>query len=184
MKYIFFVITIITYCGESNRPDLHINIPHQPVIKPMAAPIIQEPFTIDGPSEIERMSHVAMTLYFKSTRTDVIRQIEPKIRMKLEEAHDSPAREHREGINALRHIISGIGDTDDQRALRFIHDLVTDATQDVIQSHQEQLDKAQKELDNRVPKKKAGVIAGIASLVTGAIAATVTLIIHFTGNNC
>lgn len=178
------MMSLGVYASELNKPDLHLDLPPQPIIKPMAAPIIEESFDIQESNELERMSHVAMTLYFKSTRAGVVRQIEPKVRRKLEEAHDSPAREHREGINALRHLMSGIGDTNDQRALRFIHDLVTDATQDVLQSHQDQLDKAKKELEDRVPKKKAGLIAGGASLITGALAAAVTLILHFTNGNC
>ncbi len=161
--------------------DISIRLPETPHLysSPTIMHLSQLAIDAQHNDEDERMSEVAISAYFRSTHTHVRDYVKPFLKRLIREAHDSPQREHREGIGSIRRMMSGIGDREDQRALRYIHDMVTEATQGAIIDQQKKIDEMQEKLSTLWSKKKAGVAAGVTGIVTALISAGVTLAITF-----
>src|SRR5690606_33465977 len=107
-----------------------MNIPEAPALHPVPRVMDFQTIDLNGDGTIdpqeERMAEFAMQSYFYQRRVNRTRVL-PYLRSHIRHASDSPVAGEREGVHALRRLMSG-DRLEDERALRGLQDLVLNAT--------------------------------------------------------
>ena len=143
-------------------------------------PTLSDVETMD---EDERMCDVAINVYFRSERkagSSVRDTVRPHLKNLIKVAQDSPERQHREGIDSLRRILSGVATQDDHNAVKYIHDMVAKATEVAVEKQQSQIDTLQTQVKGGVKKSTAAIM----SIITAVLGAAVSIAGTFGSNSC
>ena len=161
---------------ETGIASLEISIPHTPVIiRALSFEIAGE----DILEEEEQMAQFALATYFQQ-RSISHHVLIPALRRRIRIASDSPGSSEREAVSLLRRMMSGQSIDQDDRPLRYLQDLVLNATAEALQQVEEEVLKAQEESRKKVSKSNA-VLSGS---IIGLLGVCATLIVHFTEGNC
>lgn len=153
---------------ETGVASLEISIPHTPV---MLRSISFEIRGEDILEEEEQMVQFALATYFQQ-RSISHHVLIPALRRRIRIASDSPGSSEREAVGLLRRMMSGQLMDQDDRPLRYLQDLVLNATAEALQQVEEESRK-------KVSKSNA-VLSGS---IIGLLGVCATLIVHFTEGN-
>jgi len=142
-----------------------------------------ESFDMNGDGNIdedeERMAQFALSVYFQQRRISH-RLIIPALRRHIRQDSDSPIEHAREGVLCLRRMMSGQHINPEDRPLRYLQDLVLNATTETLQQTEEEAIRSRREADKRITKRTAIIMNSVVGLAGLAAA----LIVHFTQGNC
>jgi len=137
-------------------------------------------FNCDGVIDLEeeKMAQFAIAAYFKQRR--ISQRLVPVLKKHIHDATDSPVVNEREGVLALRRMMSGQTVDQDDRPLRYLQDLVINATTETLHQVEEEVRK----VDELVKKKFSKRTVVISNLVVALLGMTTAFVVHFTDGNC
>lgn len=190
MKSLLIIGLLLPLMGQAMEPDIHIEIPPSPVIRPIPrndAIVNFAAIDLDGDGIIdareEEICRMAIRTYFQEQQIIINdRRIVPFLQEQIRRSSDSPHPEERRAVNLLRRLATKnlqarSSHEEIQHDEHAVQKLLINAAAQALIALEKEAEHNKEEAENRISKKNSNVriIIGSALSMIGSAVATFLL---------
>ena len=177
-KLSYGLIFLYSFNILSTNPHLIIDIPATSVPACYSSNLDRDPDDISVIDE-EKLVEFALNLYFKRHKK-CYSKIVPELKRKIKEAAESPSKNEREAVEALKFMMQGNSLDDDHYKLKCLYELILNISSESLKKIEKDYDKYKKLSKKRVNKQTLITTNVANTCITGLLGLASTLVIHFT----